>query len=196
MICPLAKIAWSAMPLGSKRFSSTASGSHRRAHPSTSPPGVCCAKSAERSPCATAKRVARCAIARRAIASRHCEACRPISSSRVAHPCVIARRAAPWQSMPLCGGRWIASFLAMTSQGRNHKSGAQQQGGSAPTALPRHCESRSRSVIANRAPLRHCESRRLVSSLRGAQRRGNSCLHVVALQIALLFAMTVLRAIA
>jgi hypothetical protein len=98
--------------------------------------------------------------------------------------------------MPLCGGRWIASFLAMTSQGRNHKSGAQQQGGSAPTALPRHCESRSRSVIANRAPLRHRESRRLVSSLRGAQRRGNPCLHVVALQIALLFAMTVLRAIA
>jgi hypothetical protein len=30
---------------------------------------------------------------------------------------VIARRAAPWQSMPSHHGPWIASFLAMTKQG-------------------------------------------------------------------------------
>ena len=40
-------------------------------------------------------------------------------------PSVIARRAAPWQSMSLWGRRWIASFLAMTGQGRNDEAGAQ-----------------------------------------------------------------------
>ena len=33
------------------------------------------------------------------------------------HYPVIARRAAPWQSMPLRNGPWIASFLAMTQEG-------------------------------------------------------------------------------
>jgi hypothetical protein len=33
------------------------------------------------------------------------------------HYPVIARRAAPWQSMPPHNGPWIASFLAMTQEG-------------------------------------------------------------------------------
>ena len=35
----------------------------------------------------------------------------------ITYPFVIARRAAPWQSMSSCKGRWIDSFLAMTGRG-------------------------------------------------------------------------------
>jgi hypothetical protein len=49
-------------------------------------------------------------------------------------PFVIARRAAPWQSVCSCNRRWIASFLAMTGWGRNDHPF-------------RHCEARSAVAI-------------------------------------------------
>ena len=60
------------------------------------------------------------------------------------HP-VIARRAAPWQSMPLHNGPWIASFLAMTQEG-----GAMTQG-VAMTHHPVIARRHVRPVIARRA---------------------------------------------
>jgi hypothetical protein len=50
------------------------------------------------------------------------------SQSRIATPRVIARRAAPWQSMSLHYSRWIASFLAMTGSGCNDGVEMQRQG--------------------------------------------------------------------
>jgi hypothetical protein len=53
---------------------------------------------------------------------------------------VIARRAAPWQSMSLYDRPWIASFLAMTGLGRDDGTGTHDE-------QLRHCEARSAVAI-------------------------------------------------
>jgi hypothetical protein len=56
--------------------------------------------------------------------------------ARPGHRHVIARRAAPWQSMSLRDGRWIASFLAMTDQGCNDAVRAtSRRSGGAPSVM-------------------------------------------------------------
>ena len=88
---------------------------------------------------------------------RHCEAGNCLASLRVApSDSVIARRAAPWQSMSSCDGHWIASFLAMTGRGATTRRGAMTR----PCVIARRVPLQS---LRAAQPFRHCEARSAVA---------------------------------
>ncbi|MEN9770045.1 MAG: hypothetical protein RLZZ180_1675 [Pseudomonadota bacterium] len=81
--------------------------------------------------------------------TRHCD--------ETTRQLVIARRAAPWQSVPSRNGPWIASFLAMTGGGAMaHCSAITRPNANPPLRRgqtpSRHCDETTRQlVIARRA---------------------------------------------